>query len=362
MTSVTRENVLGYRARAQGLDRSGDVGALLGVGIQDTPAGTAATVLAARGVHQFPKGTRIVWSWRGAPHVHNEADLKALATATWPVDDADATRRITNPRIKEGAKRGLGAFAAGAAALREAVTEKLPKGEVSRRVSALVPDDLNFDCPTCASRHVSGGLFQLVGVPAGVEVLTEGRSSYLKPLPSSLRLKELPQSGSGLDEMVLRYLRVNGPASTASLAAHAGMSATALKGHLPGGLVEVGTPLGKAWMVEDRVDELLSAEKPELVRLLPGGDPWLTARDRDLVIPDGAHHRAVFKALSNPGVVLVDGDVIGTWRAKVGKGKVLEVAVTGFGVLPPRLKKALEQEAQGLAASRRAETAAVSFA
>jgi len=362
MTLVTRENVLGYRARGQGLDRSGEVGPLLGVGIQDTPAGTAATVLAARGVPEIPRSTRIVWSWRGAPHVHAESDLKALATATWPVDDADATRRVANPRIKEGARRGLGAFVAAAEALRKAVTEKLPKGEVSRRVSALVPDDLNFDCPSCQSRHVSGGLFQLVGVAAGVEVITEGRWTYLKPLPSSLRRKELPQVGAGLGDMLVRYLRVNGPASTAALAAYTGMSATALKSQLPPGLVEVRTPMGKAWMVEDGVDELVRAERPKHVRLLPGGDPWLTMRDRELVIPDAAQHRSVYKALSNPGVVLVDGDVIGTWRARLGQGKVLEVAVTGFGTVPGRVRGAVEVEAQVLAPSRRAETAAVSFA
>jgi hypothetical protein len=254
---------------------------------------------------------------------------------------------------------------AAAAALREAVTEKLPKGEVSRRVSALVPDDLNFDCPTCRSRHISGGLFQLVGVAAGVEVLTEGRSTYLKPLPSSLRLEQPPQIGavgSGPAEMLLRYLRVHGPASTAALAAHTGMTATALKPHLPPGLVEVGTPVGKAWIVDDGVDELLRAERPEHVRLLPGGDPWLTARDRELVIPDVAQHKAVFKALSNPGVVLVDGDVIGTWRAKLGKGKTLEVAVTAFGAVPAEVRRQIQAEAQVLAPSRRAETTAVSFA
>jgi hypothetical protein len=162
--------------------------------------------------------------------------------------------------------------------------------------------------------------------------------------------------------MLVRYLRVNGPASTASLAAHAGMTATALKGHLPGGLVEVETPVGKAWMLEDGVDELLRAQRPEHVRLLPGGDPWLTARDRDLVIPDAAQHKSVFKALSNPGVVLVDGEAIGTWRAKLGKRKVLEVTVTGFGAVPKRVRGLVEAEAQVLAPSRRAETAAVSFA
>src|SRR5689334_16570361 len=99
--SVSRENVLGYRARGQGLDRSGSLDGLLGIGVQDTPAGTALTALAARGVTGLPPKTRIVWSWRGAPHVHPESDLKALATATWPMDDADATRRMGASQIEE---------------------------------------------------------------------------------------------------------------------------------------------------------------------------------------------------------------------------------------------------------------------
>ncbi|MCD5315969.1 DNA glycosylase AlkZ-like family protein [Kineosporia babensis] len=362
---VSRENVLGYRARAQGLDRSGGTGesagrleGLLGIGVQDTPAGTVAAALAVRGVSQRPPKTRIVWTWRGAPHLHLEADLKALATATWPVDDADATRRIANPRIKDGARRGLAAYVEAATAMREIVTEKLPKGEVSRRVSEAVPDDLNYDCEPCRARHISGGLFQLIGAAAGVEVLTEGRSTFLRPLPASLRPKQIPQAGSGLAEMLLRYLKVNGPASMAALAAHTGMTATAVKQYLPPGLVEVETPVGKAWIPEEALDELLAAGRPELVRLLPGGDPWLTVRDRELMVPDPAQHKQVYRVISNPGVVLVNGDVAGTWRAKLGKGRVLEISVSGR-IEQPQL---LEQEAQLLAPARSAGEARVTFA
>ncbi|GLY31872.1 crosslink repair DNA glycosylase YcaQ family protein [Kineosporia sp. NBRC 101731] len=359
--NLTRENVLGYRFRAQGLDRDGGVEGLLGLGIQDTPAGTAATALAARGAER-PPGTRIVWSWRGAPHVHAEADLKRLAAATWPVDDADATRRISNPRIKEGARRGLEAFVAAATALREAVTEKLPKGEVSRRVSATVPDDLNFDCPTCESRHISGGLFQLVGVAAGVEVVTQGRSTFLQPLPAALRRREIPRAGSGLDEMLLRYLHVNGPVSSAALAAHAGMTATALKPHLPAGLVEVSAGnTGKVWAPEGDLEDLRRDARPEAVRLLPGGDPWLTVRDRDLVVPGAEQHRAIYTSLSNPGVVLVNGDVTGTWRAKRA-GRVLDLEITAFGDLSAAVKQQVEQEARLIAPARAAQDARVRYA
>nr|WP_269811341.1 crosslink repair DNA glycosylase YcaQ family protein [Kineosporia rhizophila] len=335
---------------------------MLGIGVQDTPVGTAAAVLAARGAEQRPARTRIVWSWRGAPHVHHEADLKPLATATWPMDDADATRRMGASQIAAGARRGREAWAQAATAVREVVTEKLAKGEVSTRVSAAVPADLTYDCPSCRARHISGGLFQLVGVAAGVEVLTEGRSTYLRPLPASLRSKQIPQAGAGLSEMLRRYLLVNGPLSSAALGAWIGTTATEVKKHLPPGLVEVTTPAGRAWMPEEAVPDLVVAARPEgLVRLLPGGDPWLTVRDRELVVPDPQQHKEVYKAISNPGVLLVNGDVVGTWRGRLGRGKVLEVAVTGFEPIGQQLHRQVEEAAQRLAPARQAGDARVSF-
>jgi hypothetical protein len=233
---------------------------------------------------------------------------------------------------------------------------------VSRRVSATVPDDLNFDCPTCASRHISGGLFQLVGVAAGVEVVTQGRSTFLKPLPAALRLKEIPTAGSGLDEMLLRHLHVNGPASTAALAAHTGMSATAVKPHLPAGLVEVSAgTTGKVWAPEGDLEDLRRGARPQAVRLLPGGDPWLTVRDRELVVPEAEHHRAIYKALSNPGVVLVNGDVAGTWRAKRA-GSVLDLEITAFGDLSSAVRQQVAQEARLIAPARGAQDARVRYA
>lgn len=48
---VTRQNVLGYRAWAQGLDRRpGGIDRILDLGVQDTPHGSARGALVARGV------------------------------------------------------------------------------------------------------------------------------------------------------------------------------------------------------------------------------------------------------------------------------------------------------------------------
>jgi hypothetical protein len=65
------------------------------------------------------------------------------------------------------------------------------------------------------------------------------------------------------------------------------------------------------------------------VRLLPAGDPFLQPRDRDLLVPDKDRQSEVWKVLGNPGVVLTDGEITGTWRAKLSK-KRLDVNVTLF--------------------------------
>jgi len=152
-TSVDRGQVLAYRVAAQQLDRP-DVAveglAVLDVGVQDTPYGSAVQALAARSV--VPSGPApdaglvAIWSVRGAPHLHRPADLPALAAALWPLSDADATARISTTSIKEGAKLGLAAVAGAAQAMRDVVTGPMPKGEVSTAVSARVPESLTYPC------------------------------------------------------------------------------------------------------------------------------------------------------------------------------------------------------------------------
>jgi hypothetical protein len=51
-------------------------------------------------------------------------------------------------------------------------------------------------------------------------------------------------------------------------------------------------------------------------RLLPGGDTYtlLKGADRELLVPDADHRRALWTPRVWPGALLVGGEVAGTWR------------------------------------------------
>lgn len=86
-------------------------------------------------------------------------------------------------------------------------------------------------------------------------------------------------------------------------------------------------------------------------RLLAAGDPLLDGRDRASLVEDLAVQKEVWKAISSPGVVLADGEVVGTWRAKA-KGRRLEVACAPLGGLRLPAAVRMAPEAEALAAAR----------
>jgi len=352
---VTREQVLAYRILVGGLARTGRP--VLDLGVQDTPYGSARLALAARGLSE--DGLTMVWGARGAPVLLPTESLGRQAAALWPVSDADATTRIMNPRIKDGARLGIEAFTVAATAMREAVTAPMAKGEVSTVVSARIPESLTYDCEPCQARHISGGLFQQIGLAAGVRVVPVGRSTTLEPLADR---PPVPERAAGTGDLLRTYLRQLGPATLGEAAKFLGTSQTALRPVWPDDLVEVRVAGRRAWLPADAVDELRAARTPEIVRLLPYGDPYMQARDRGLLVPDPAREKAVWKVLAAPGAVLAHGEIVGTWRAKLGRGGTLEVTVTPFEPLTARTQEAIEAEAGLVAAARGTTEARVAFA
>ncbi|MBE7190234.1 crosslink repair DNA glycosylase YcaQ family protein, partial [Jatrophihabitans endophyticus] len=90
---------------------------------------------------------------------------------------------------------------------------------------------------------------------------------------------------------------------------------------------------------------------PDVVRLLGPFDPYLQARDRDLLVPDSTMHKTLWPVLGRPGVLLVDGEVAGVWRTKATKTK-LTVTVETFGAVPKSRWPSVEAEAERVAQVR----------
>jgi len=365
---LPRSQVLAHRVEAQQLDRSVAAApdlAIVALGVQDTPAGSAAQSLAAR----LPDGADVdttdgrrwstVWGVRGAPHVHRRGDLRPLAAALWPIDDDDAAARLagTGTHLRKLGVSSLEVLSATAAAYEEVVTRDMPKGEASAALTERVPDEASSWCRACATHHVSDQLMRVAALPGGARLVPGGRAT-VAPIP---RWPGAPAERVDLERLILAYLTISGPATKGDAAAYLGTTQRAIGPSWPDGdLEEVSVDGRRAWIAATAVDALAAAPTPRLTRLLPRGDPWLLARDRTLTVPDRARHRVLWPMLGHPGAVLVDGEVVGAWRTKAS-GRRLAIAIEAFESVPARARREVGDEAERIAACRDLTLAEVTF-
>lgn len=363
MVNVDRARVMAYRAAAQGLTtrarrRPADL-PVLDLGVQEYTPGSQRVALAARTSAGLTDDRLItVWAARGAPHLHRRADLAALVRQLWPVSDADATARIKSGQIPEGMRLGIAAFTATAGAFRSVVTRSMPRGEVSTEVSKRVPAELTYYCKTCGAQHIAGNVWQHSGLAGGIEVESRGRDATLAPIAGA---PPQPAENEGIGDLIATYLRFLGPATPAEVAKYLGSSTAEIRRVWPGDLAEVQVDGRKRWLPADAVKQLTQAERPSGVRLLPAMDPLLQARDRDLLVPDRAQQKEVWRTLGNPGVLLLDGEVAGVWRAKTAGSRRVDLIVTPFATLAAADRKRIDDEAAHVARAREVDEATVAF-
>lgn len=302
-TEVTRAAWLGHRWRRHGLAGAPAAGwaDLLLLGFQDSRGGGAEQSLAQRGWTGGavrPDGPVVrLWSVRGAPHVHRVRDLDAVRDALAPLDDDD-----------DGGPAQAAAVREVAAALTAVLTGPTAKGEASAAVTARVDRTLLGWCPRCRSDHVPDGTFRAAGRQAGVLLGPGGdRSTMLHPRPDH---PQDPVPDRPRQSLVEAYLRVNGPATRPLVRDWMEAGTTAA---WPG-VVLVRVDGRRAELPGDLLDEVRTAPPAEGVALVPPHDPYLRQVDRTLLVPDRDRRGQVWKALSAPGALLVDGEVAGTWR------------------------------------------------
>lgn len=363
---VTRSQVLAHRVRTHGLDRTAataDDLLLVDLGVLDTgPVGAAGTLVARLGDAglQRPDDWVRVWSVRGAPHWHRSSDLLPLARALWPADAADAGARLlgVGTTLKKAGLDPLEELRTAAAALREVVVKPTAKGDASAAVTRSLPPEHSYDCRICKATHVHDHLMRMAALPAGLRLEPDTSPPVLARIP---RWPGVPKAQAGAADVVDAYLRLHGPATPAAVAAYLQTSQRALTASWPDDLAEVRVDGTAMWLPEDDLPALLEAPAPELVRLLPSCDPWILARDRDLVLPETARHKAMWPVIGPPGAVLVDGEVVGTWRTKAA-AKHLGVEVAPFGRLTKATLAAIDDEAALVARARGADEARVRVA
>ncbi|GAB3679031.1 crosslink repair DNA glycosylase YcaQ family protein [Angustibacter aerolatus] len=366
---MSRDQVLALRVAAQQLDRRVDEPgelAVLDLGLADTGTAAAALALSARlpdvvTAEQVTADRSLarVWALRGAPHVHRRVDLPGLARALWPVSDDDATARLRSDVIKQGKHLGLAAFTATAQAFADVVTTRTPKGAASTGVSARIPHELTYWCASCEAQHVSALPFQQTALAASLELVPDGRGIALQPVEHPW---PLPDAAVGAGRLVRRVLADLVVASATEVAAVLGSTATALQPVWPADAVEVEVDGRRRFVLPEVLDAVGTHPAPRLTRLLPPGDPWLQARDRDLLLPGTDRQKALWKAINAPGALLVDGELEGTWTAKQGRAGRVLVRVTVFEPLDPATAREVEAEAELVARVRGGTSAELEMA
>lgn len=159
-------------------------------------------------------------------------------------------------------------------------------------------------------------------------------------------------------DLLLAAVRMVGPVTLGDLAAWvATRSVTAPPAWLRAvwaevveGLVEVEVGGETLYTVAEVVDGLGDVPAPPVARLLPPRDVYLLGH-RGLLVPDRALATQVWRPVGSPGVLVVDGDVAGTWRARKS-GRTLQVTVTPQRTLTGRQRAEVERQAEVVAAAR----------
>jgi Winged helix DNA-binding domain len=121
-------------------------------------------------------------------------------------------------------------------------------------------------------------------------------------------------------ELARRYLHVFGPTTPEAFAQWAGIpvrEGVAAFNALHRSLTPVRTPLGDAWILSrDEPAYRADARPAAPARLLPSGDAYflLQGADRELLVPNAKQRGALWTPRVWPGAVLVEGEIVGTWR------------------------------------------------
>ncbi len=364
--TVDRHQVMSFRVHAQQLARAPARGALadtaiLDIGAQDTGPDGGRWALALRGVDVAELSSAeliLLWTVRGAPHLYRRADAGQVAAAVEPFSEADAGKRIYDAaRLLKAAGIGnLAALDEVASQMRAIVTRPTAKGAVSGRLAALLPEPYLRFCRSCDATHPYEMPFRLAALRAGLELEMGTSPPVLRRIAG---FRKAPRPEDRLD-LIRAYLRLLGPAIPKQVAEYLDAPVNEVKARWPEQAVEVRVGREARWLLASDEQDFESAEAKGTCLLGPF-DLFLQARDRATVVPDPARARELWPVLGRPGGVLVDGELVGTWRPR-RSGASLTVTVHPWQRLTGAVRGSIGEQAERLAAYRSVVLAGVDFA
>lgn len=161
-------------------------------------------------------------------------------------------------------------------------------------------------------------------------------------------------------DVVRATLHLLGPATPAQVAGYLDAPLADVRARWPVDVTPVEVDGQQRWALADDLDALVGAEAVA-DRLLGPYDLLVQGRDRDLLVPDPAHAKALRPVLGRPGAVLLGREVAGLWRPRKS-GSTLTVSVGLWARRTRAAERAVEAGAEALASFRGLRLAAVDYA
>ena len=377
--TIDRRDLLRLRFLRQGLGaapgsrrRASDV-ELLDYGVQDTGPDGAVWALLARGAPAFPGDElALAWTLRGAPHAYRRDELAAIAVATAPYSEGDAAKRIfdASKPLKSAEIPVLDALTVVADAERKIVSKPTIKGDLSSGLRAALDEPYLRWCNPCQAIHPYEMPFRLAALQAGLELDAGTSPPVLRRIKGmkAPRFRRLAADALPHHDVIRNHLRFYPGARVHDVAEFVDAPLKDVRAHWPEDAVELtvtgvgdGKKAGPRYVLADDVDALSQVEPSDRVVLVGTYDPYLQLRDRELLTTDADRRKALWPQIGRPGSILLDGEVLATWRPKTAKG-ALTVNVDPWKRVTAKQREQIEAEAERLAAVRDVDLAAVAYA
>lgn len=391
--AVSVEQVRNFRLHAHRLDRAyemDDVIAAVGAcGMQNTPPGAWEAALFNRVPSCSPmdmerllddKALVQAWSLRGAPFVFPTSESAAFLSALVP--------RYGEPWIyTKGIGLALDALGMEFDELLDTLVGAMPKLDevvISSKVTLdqtladwmepLLPTEKRaaWRAPSMygnpEKQTVGGAVASFLLRPCSfLGLVVFGARNGASPTFTSYRrwLGEALRSADDADaRLVRKFVHCYGPTRPDALASWlgcTGVQARRMWDAVADELEPVSFGGKRAWILAADRERLLASVPPERrLLLLAGHDPYLDQRDRATLQADPTRQRAIWRTVANPGAVVCDGEVVGTWTSRK-KGTGIEARVEMWDAGAPALEGVLRDLAETYAAFRGQRLLGVSF-